>query len=316
MTVSSHFPAGSNAAPQDASPAAKAAGSEAPWRRVGRDFARSRIAVAALCLLVAIVLAALLAPLIAPQNPYDLRSLNIMDSRLAPGEEGFTGAAYWLGTDGQGRDMFSAILYGLRISLGVGLIACTAALAIGLTAGLAGAYFGGRTDTLVMRLVDLHLSFPPILGALILLAVLGRGVDKIILALIVVQWATFARVARATALSERDREYVEAAETLGLGRARILFGHLLPNCLPPLMVLFTVEIASAIALEATLSFLGVGLSATQPSLGLLIANGFQFVLSGQYWISVFPGIALLILIVSINLVGDQLRDVLNPRNIR
>lgn len=316
MTVSSPLPAGSNAAPQDASPAAKAAGSEAPWRRVVRDFARSRIAVAALCVLVAIVLAALLAPLIAPQNPYDLRSLNIMDSRLAPGEEGFTGAAYWLGTDGQGRDMFSAILYGLRISLGVGLIACTAALAIGLTAGLAGAYFGGRTDTLVMRLVDLHLSFPPILVALILLAVLGRGVDKIILALIVVQWATFARVARATALSERDREYVEAAETLGLGRARILFGHLLPNCLPPLMVLFTVEIASAIALEATLSFLGVGLSATQPSLGLLIANGFQFVLSGQYWISVFPGIALLILIVSINLVGDQLRDVLNPRNIR
>jgi peptide/nickel transport system permease protein len=186
---------------------------------------------------------------------------------------------------------------------------------LGLTLGLIGAYFGGRIDTIVMRLVDLHLSFPPILVALILLAILGRGLENIIFALIIVQWATFARMARATALSERGREYIEAAQSLGLSQTRILMGHLLPNCLPPLMVLYTVEIASAIALEATLSFLGVGLPATQPSLGLLIANGFQFVLSGQYWISVFPGIALLLLIVAINLVGDRLRDVLNPRNI-
>jgi peptide/nickel transport system permease protein len=290
--------------------------SEAPWRRVVRDFRRSPVAMAGLVVLLAIVAAAVFAPLIAPQNPYDLRSLNIMDSRLAPGEAGFTGITYLLGTDGQGRDMFSAILYGLRISIGVGVVACTAALMIGLVAGLAAAYFGGRTDTVMMRLVDLHLSFPPILVALILLAVLGRGVDKIVIALVVVQWATFARVARAAALAEREREYVQAAESLGLSRPRILMGHLLPNCLPPLMVIYTVEIASAIALEATLSFLGVGLPATQPSLGLLIANGFQFVMSGQYWISVFPGVALLILIVAINLVGDQLRDVLNPRNIR
>lgn len=290
--------------------------SEPPWRRILRDFGRNRVAVAGLVVLVAVVLAAMCAPLIAPQDPYDLRSLSLMDSRLAPGEAGFTGNTFVLGTDGQGRDMLSAILYGLRISILVGVTACTAALLIGLVAGLAAAYFGGRTDMVVMRLVDLHLSFPAILVALILLAVLGRGVDKIILALIVVQWATFARVARATALSERGREYIEAAESLGLGRARILFGHLLPNCLPPLMVLFTVEIAGAIALEATLSFLGVGLPATQPSLGLLISNGFQFVMSGQYWISVFPGIALLVLIVAINLVGDHLRDVLNPRNIR
>ncbi|MFN3688431.1 ABC transporter permease [Salinarimonas sp.] len=289
---------------------------ENPWRRVARDFSRNRIALGALVVLVAIVAAAFLAPLIAPQDPYDLRNLDIMDSRLPPGEAGFSGQTYWLGTDGQGRDMLSAILYGLRISLSVGFIACAAALAIGLSAGLAAAYFGGRTDTAIMRLVDLHLAFPPILVALILLAILGRGVDKIVIALVIVQWATFARVARGAALSEREREYVEAAQILGLSRPRILFGHLLPNCLPPLMVLFTVEIASAIALEATLSFLGVGLPATQPSLGLLIANGFQFVLSGQYWISLFPGIALLILIVAINLVGDQLRDVLNPRNIR
>ena len=288
---------------------------ERPAARIIRDFARSRLALFGLALLLVIVLAAAFAPWITPQNPYDLRSLSIMDSRLAPGEVGFSGVSFWLGSDGQGRDMFSAILYGLRISLMVGVIACTSALLIGLTLGLVAAYFGGRIDTVVMRLVDLHLSFPPILVALILLAILGRGLENIIIALIIVQWATFARMARATALSERGREYIEAAQSLGLSRIRILFGHLLPNCLPPLMVLYTVEIASAIALEATLSFLGVGLPATQPSLGLLIANGFQFVLSGQYWISVFPGIALLLLIVAINLVGDRLRDVLNPRNI-
>ena len=288
---------------------------ERPIWRVLRDFRKSPLALLGLTMLVVIVAAALLAPWITPQDPYDLRSLSIMDSRLAPGEVGFSGISFWLGTDGQGRDMFSAILYGLRISLMVGVIACTTAMILGLTLGLVAAYFGGRIDTLVMRLVDLHLSFPPILVALILLAVLGRGLENIIFALIIVQWATFARMARATALSERGREYVEAAQSLGLSRTRILFGHLLPNCLPPLMVLYTVEIASAIALEATLSFLGVGLPATQPSLGLLISNGFQFVMSGQYWISVFPGVALLLLIVAINLVGDRLRDVLNPRNI-
>ncbi|MFN3663410.1 ABC transporter permease [Yoonia sp.] len=288
---------------------------ERPIWRVMRDFRKSPLALLGLAMLVVIVAAAFLAPWITPQDPYDLRSLSIMDSRLAPGEVGFSGISFWLGTDGQGRDMFSAILYGLRISLMVGVIACTTAMILGLTLGLVAAYFGGRIDTLVMRLVDLHLSFPPILVALILLAVLGRGLENIIFALIIVQWATFARMARATALSERGREYVEAAQSLGLSRTRILFGHLLPNCLPPLMVLYTVEIASAIALEATLSFLGVGLPATQPSLGLLISNGFQFVMSGQYWISVFPGVALLLLIVAINLVGDRLRDVLNPRNI-
>ncbi|MCC5985033.1 MAG: ABC transporter permease [Rhodobacteraceae bacterium] len=293
----------------------KAQAPERPAARIIRDFARSPLALFGLALLLIIVLAAFLAPWITPQNPYDLRSLSIMDSRLAPGEVGFSGVSFWLGSDGQGRDMFSAILYGLRISLMVGVIACTSALLLGLTLGLVAAYFGGRTDTVIMRLVDLHLSFPPILVALILLAIMGRGLENIIIALVIVQWATFARMGRATALSERGREYVEAAQSLGLSRIRILFGHLLPNCLPPLMVLYTVEIASAIALEATLSFLGVGLPATQPSLGLLISNGFQFVLSGQYWISVFPGIALLLLIVAINLVGDRLRDVLNPRNI-
>ena len=301
--------------PPATAPQPRAQRPERPAARVIRDFARSPVALFGLALLVVIVAAALLAPWITPQNPYDLRSLNIMDSRMPPGGVSMTGMPFWLGSDGQGRDMFSAILYGLRISVMVGVVACTSALLLGLTLGLVAAYFGGRTDTVIMRLVDLHLSFPPILVALVLLAILGRGLENIIFALIIVQWATFARMARATALSERGREYVEAAQSLGLSRVRILFGHLLPNCLPPLMVLYTVEIASAIALEATLSFLGVGLPATQPSLGLLISNGFQYVLSGQYWISVFPGVALLLLIVAINLVGDRLRDVLNPRNI-
>lgn len=292
------------------------AAGEAPWRRIVRDFSASWTAMFGLVLLLLIAAAAILAPWIAPQDPYDLAGLSIMDSRLAPGEVGFSGQSFLLGTDGQGRDMLSAILYGLRISIGVGVVSCTIALLIGLAAGLSAAYFGGRVDAIIMRIVDLHLAFPAILVALILLAVLGRGIDKIIIALIVVQWATFARTVRGAALTERRRDYIEAAQCLGLPPMRVLFGHLLPNCLPPMMVIYTVEIASAIALEATLSFLGVGLPITQPSLGLLISNGFGFILSGQYWISVYPGLALLVLIIAINLVGDHLRDVLNPRNAR
>ena len=184
---------------------------------------------------------------------------------------------------------------------------------IGMAIGLMAAYFGGRVDTIIMRIVDMQLSFPAILVALLLVTILGKGVDKIIIALIAVQWAYYARTVRATALVERGKEYVEAARCLALSTPRIVFRHLLPNCLPPLIVVGTVQTAHAIALEATLSFLGIGLPQTEPSLGLLIANGFEYLLSNKYWISVFPGVALLITIVSINLVGDQLRDVLNPR---
>jgi peptide/nickel transport system permease protein len=217
------------------------------------------------------------------------------------------------GTDDQGRDMLSAMIYGLRISLGVGVVSTVLALLIGSSLGLLAAYYGGRTETLLMRLVDLQLSFPAILVALILLAVLGRGVDKVVIALVIVQWAYYARTIRGAALVERGKEYIEAARCLALGDGRILFRHLLPNCLPPLIVIGTVQVANAIALEATLSFLGVGVPITQPSLGLLIANGYGYLLSGDYWISFFPGVALVITIICINLVGDQLRDVLNPR---
>ena len=292
---------------------AAAAVVESPFKRIASDFAASRLALAGLAVFVLILIVALGAPLISPQNPYDLAELDILDSKLAPGGRSANGLTFWLGSDDQGRDMLSAICYGLRISLGVGAVSTLAALAIGLTAGLTAAWFGGRIDTVIMRLVDIQLSFPAILIALILLAALGQGVDKIVIALVTVQWAYYARTVRGAALVERNKEYIEAAACLALSAPRILFRHLLPNCLPPLIVIATVQIAHAIALEATLSFLGLGMPITSPSLGLLIANGFTYLLSGKYWISFFPGIALLITIVSINLVGDQLRDVLNPR---
>ena len=209
--------------------------------------------------------------------------------------------------------MLSAILYGMRISLGVGVSSGLIAACIGMWVGLMAGYIGGRFDTIIMRIVDLQLSFPSILVALMLLAVLGRGVDKIIIALVIVQWAYYTRTVRASALVERCREYMEAGRCLALSRLRIVFRHLLPNCMPPLIVVATVQVAHAISLEATLSFLGLGLPPTEPSLGLLMANGFDYIMSGRYWISTFPGIALLLAVGSINLVGDQLRDVLNPR---
>jgi peptide/nickel transport system permease protein len=291
-----------------------AAPEQTSLQRIVSGFAASRLALAGLAVLALIVTVAVLAPAISPQNPYDLAQLDVLDSRLPPGSPSADGKiTYWLGTDDQGRDMLSAIFHGLRISIMVGVGATLASLAIGLAAGLVAAYFGGKTDALIMRIVDMQLAFPTILVALILLALLGQGTGKIILALVAVQWAYYARTVRGIALVERRKEYIEAATCLALSPSRIVFRHLLPNCLPPLMVVATVQVAAAIALEATLSFLGLGLPITEPSLGLLVANGFSYLLSGKYWISFFPGLALLLTIVSINLVADQLGDVLNPR---
>ena len=284
-----------------------------PLREFAASFAQDRIALGALIVFCLILAAAVFAPFVSPQNPYNLAQLDILDSKLAPGATSSDGMTFWLGTDDQGRDMLSAILYGLRISLGVGAVSTLAALAIGMAVGLIAGYAGGWLDALIMRIVDLQLSFPSILIALVLLAVLGQGVDKIIVALITVQWAYYARTVRSSALVEMRKEYVDAARCLAFGTARIIFRHILPNCLPPLIVVATVQVAHAIALEATLSFLGLGMPITSPSLGLLISNGFTHLLSGKYWISFFPGLALLVAIVTINLVGDQLRDVLNPR---
>lgn len=286
---------------------------ETPFRRLWNGFVEDKIAVVGLAVFVLIVALALLAPLLAPQNPYDLRSVDVMDSRLKPGSETGAGFIAWLGTDGVGRDLWSGILYGLRISLTVGAMSGIIAASIGMSVGLIAAYAGGRVETVLMRIVDLQLSLPSVLVALILVAALGKGVDKIIIALVVVQWAYYARTVRGSALVERRKEYVEAAQSLGLSHSRVVFRHIMPNCLAPVIVIATVQTAHAIALEATLSFLGVGLPQTEPSLGVLIANGFQYMLSGRYWISVFPGIALLLTIVSINLMGDRIRDVLNPR---
>jgi peptide/nickel transport system permease protein len=286
---------------------------ESPWRRVVGDFFANPVAVFGAALLCVLVLAAIFAPLISPQNPYDLAQIDVMDGKLPPGAATSAGGTFWLGTDDQGRDMLSAIFYGLRISIAVGVSSTVLALIIGLSTGLIAAYFGGRLETFIMRVVDIQLSFPSILIALILIAVLGQGIGKVIAALVTVQWAYYARTVRSAALVERRKEYIEAARCLALSPMRIVFRHLLPNCLPPLIVVATVQVAAAITLEATLSFLGLGLPITEPSLGLLIANGYQYLLSGKYWISFFPGIALLLTIVSINLVADQLRDVLNPR---
>ncbi len=285
-----------------------------PLLRFGAEFAESPVAVAALLVTLLLALLALFADWITPQNPYDLMQLDIMNNMLAPGETTFDGEmTFHLGTDDQGRDMLSAIIFGLRLSLGVGAMSTLIALSLGMCIGVLAAYFGGKVDSVIMRIVDLQLSFPAILIALILLAVLCKGVDKVIIALITVQWAYYARTVRGTALVERRKEYIEAATCLALSHRRIVFRHLLPNCLPPLIVVATVQVANAIALEATLSFLGVGVPITEPSLGLLIANGYDYMLSGKYWVAFFPGVALVATIVAINLVGDQLRDVLNPR---
>lgn len=284
------------------------------WWRVVADFLQSRTAVAGLVVLVLVVLAALAAPWITPQNPYDLMQLDVLDARLAPGaRNGLDSFTYWLGTDGQGRDLYSAIIYGLRISLLVGVGSAAIAAVIGTLVGLLSAYAGGRVDAVLMRLVDLLLSFPTILMALMILAYMGKGIGNVVLTLVLLEWAYYARTARGQALVETRREYVDAARGQGIPPWRILIGHVLPNCLPPLLVIGALQVARAITLEATLSFLGLGVPITEPSLGLLISNGYQYLLSNEYWISVFPGLALLATIVAINLVGDHLRDVLNPR---
>ncbi|MFP4308595.1 MAG: ABC transporter permease [Desulfococcaceae bacterium] len=303
-------------APDDRRPSArKSDEGPGPVRAFVADFARSRTARWAFFFSVVIVLLAIFAPWISIQNPYDLAQIDFQDGSLPPGSEGRDGEVFWLGTDDQGRDLVSAIFYGLRISLIVGAVSGVFALVLGTALGIVAAYVGGRTETLIMRIADVYFAFPTILIALVLLAVLGRGLDKVIVALVLKEWALFARIAHGTARAEREREYIEAARCLALSAPRIIFRHLLPNCAPPLLVFFTVNVANAILLEATLSFLGVGLPVTEPSLGLLIANGYQYMLGGRYWMSVFPGIALFLTVAGINLVADRCRDVLNPRGL-
>lgn len=279
------------------------------WSR----FSENKVAVVALLLVLVILVLAIFAPWLAQQNPYDLKNLSLLDSRRPPGFVGSGGYTHWLGTDPQGRDLVSAIFYGLRVSLQIGVAAGGVAFVLGASIGILAAYARGKTEILLMRIIDLQLSFPAILLALVLVAILGQGKAQLITALVVAQYAYFARTAYGAATAERRKDYIEAALATPLSGARVALFHLLPNCMPPLIVVATVQIANAISLEATLSFLGLGLPVTEPSLGMLIANGFPYMMSGRYWISVFPGVALIILIVAINVVGDQIRDQFNPR---
>lgn len=265
-------------------------------------------------LLASYVLVALAAPLIAPQNPYDPLQIFGWEASSPPGTMGSGGYLYLLGTDGLGRDIVSTILYGLRISLVVSIVSSALAALIGLTAGVSAAYFGKWVDVVIMRLVDLQLSLPTILIALIAIVTLGPGVDRIILALVIVQWATYARIARGVALSEVKKPYMDAVRLMRLPTSRVLFRHLLPNSIAPAITLIPIEVGHAVALEATLSFLGLGVPIDKPSLGSAVANGFQYLMTGQYWISLFPGLALFGLIASINLVGEDVRRSLDPRN--
>jgi peptide/nickel transport system permease protein len=287
---------------------------ESPWRLTVRRFTRRRTGLIAAIFLLLLVVLALAAPVIAPQDPYDLAVVSVTQNERPPGAVSDDGrTVFLLGTDGAGRDIASAILYGLRVSLGIGVASALVALALGTVVGLAAAYFGGKVDAVLMRIVDVQLSLPTILVALVLLSVLGQGVDKTLLALVLVQWATFARNVRGSAMVERNKEYIEAALGQGLPAHRIMLRQMLPNCIGTLVVTTTNQMANAITLEATMSFLGIGLPQTEPSLGLLISNGFDYVLSNQYWISIFPGLALVLLVASISVVGDQLRVVLNPK---
>ncbi|HJW02477.1 MAG TPA: ABC transporter permease [Azospira sp.] len=267
----------------------------------------------ALALIALTLLAATAGPWLVPQNPYDPAALDILDARLPPGSAAGVGGIYLLGSDEQGRDLLSAMVYGLRLSLLVAGVGTGLGFLLGTGLGLTAGYFRGRWDRLVLALADLQLSFPALLIALALLALSGPGLAKVALALAASQWAYFARSARAAALVEREKDYLAAARLLGISHGRLLWRHLLPNCLPPLLVILPLQLAAAISLEATLSFLGLGTPATEPSLGRLIANGFSYLLSGQYWISLYPGLLLTLAVTAITLAADRLAAVLDPR---
>ena len=291
---------------------------------VAASFRRSPVAIISGVVALVIVLAAIFAPLIAPTNPYDPSSLNLMDGFTPPMQpNAFTGNSYLMGTDNQGRDVFSTILYGARISLFVGVSAVLLAMVLGISAGLVAGYRGGWVDAVLMRVADVQLSFPSILIALLIFGV-ARGIIPptqreamaiwvLIVAIGLSDWVQFARVVRGATMVEKGKEYVQAARVIGVSPLRILIRHILPNVMGPVLVIATISVALAIIAEATLSFLGVGVPPTQPSLGTLIRIGQQFLFSGEWWILLFPALTLLALALSVNLLCDWLRDALNPR---
>ncbi len=287
-------------------------------------FKRSPVAVVSTIVVLVLVLSAVFAPLIAPTNPFDPASLNLMNGFTPPmSPNDFTGETFFMGTDDQGRDVFSTILYGMRISLFVGVAAVLFAMVLGITLGLLSGYLGGWVETVIMRIADVQLTFPSILVAMLIFGV-AKGITPVeyrdqmaiwvlILAIGLSDWVQFARVVRGATLVEKNKEYVEAARLIGRRSGAIMLRHILPNVLSPVLVIATISLALAIIAEATLSFLGVGAPPTQPSLGTLIRIGQGFLFSGEWWILLFPAITLLGLALSVNLLGDWLRDALNPR---
>jgi len=287
------------------------------------SFKRSPSAVISAVVTLVIVLGALCAPVVAPHNPFDLASLNIMDANTPPAWNPEGSMDFLLGTDDQGRDILSAILYGSRVSLFVGFASVIFSMVLGVTLGLISGYVGGRVDSIIMRIADVQLSFPAILIALLIDGV-ARGIlprhlhDQLALYVLIFAigisgWVQYARTVRGSTMVERNKEYVQAAKLIGIGPLTILRRHILPNVMGPVLVIATIHLAIAIITEATLSFLGVGVPPTAPSLGTLIRIGNSYLFSGMWWISIFPGIALVALVLSVNLLGDWLRDALNPR---
>ena len=289
---------------------------------IWHSFRASPVAMLAAAIAAACLLCAVLAPLVAPHDPFDLATLDLGDSRLPPAWMAEGKSAYLLGTDDQGRDLLSAVMYGARISLAVGIASVLLSMLVGVTLGLVSGFAGGRVDALIMRVCDVMLSFPAILVALMIDGV-GRAVfpsahealafGVLILAISLTGWVPYARTVRGSTLVERQKEYVQAARVIGVSPVRIMRRHVLPNVLGPVFVLATIQVATAIITEATLSFLGVGVPPTSPSLGTLIRIGNDFLFSGEWWIALFPGAMLVLIALSVNLLGDWLRDALNPR---
>ena len=287
------------------------------------SFKRSKVVVGAAVVSLIIVLAALLAPLIAPHNPFDLATIDLLDARDPPAWMEGGERKFLLGTDHLGRDIFSTVLYGARISIGVSILSVLFAMVVGVSLGLAAGYLGGVTESIIMRVADVQLTFPSILTALLVNGVARSliGITRVeggefwilVISIGLSFWVQFARTVRGSTLVEKHKDYVEAARLIGISRAAIMFRHVLPNVLGPVLVIATISLALAIITEATLSFLGVGLPPTQPSLGTLVRIGNDFLMSGEWWIVFFPGLALASLALSVNLLGDWLRDALDPK---
>lgn len=290
---------------------------------VWHSFKNDKVAIFSFSIFILYVSMALFAPLIAPFDPYDPATIDIMDSELPPTWQEGSDERFLLGTDAQGRDMFSTMLYGTRISLLIGLCAVALQCFLGVVIGLTAGYFGGRVDSFLMRLADVQLSFSTMMVAIVVLAIFQASFGAelyadlamimLILVIGIAEWPQYARTVRASVLAEKHKEYVDAARVMGFSSKRIMWRHILPNTLSPLLVISTVQVANAIISEASLSFLGLGMPVSTPSLGSLISSGFDYIFSGSWWITAIPGIVLVILIMVMNLLGDWLRDVLNPK---